>query len=102
MMKFRKPATGKDKKLIQGMTPTEWIRLRSEQLAMRAEPETFANLYAVRALEFGFAGMGDAHRAFTAFMTPYVVEAERAHRAETHADYQMAGQWTPTWGSAKK
>lgn len=101
-MKFRKPATGKDKKLIQDMHSSEWIRLRSEQLAVRAQPERFTELYTARALEFGFKGMGDAHRAFTSFMSPYVVEAERAHRAETRADYQMACKMNPTWGSAKK
>jgi hypothetical protein len=66
-------------------TRSQWIRFRAEQLAVRAEPITFASLYAKRSVEFGFPDYEVANQAFRDFLQPFIGDARRAWETEQHA-----------------
>lgn len=66
----------------------QWIKYRAEQLALRADRETFLDMYATRAHYFGFAAYDAANQGFRDFLQPYIDEARKAFNAEAQAHYE--------------
>ena len=66
----------------------QWIKYRAEQLALRADRETFLDMYATRAHYFGFAAYDAANQGFRDFLQPYIDEAREAFNAEAQTHYE--------------